>query len=106
MRSVEAVGGTGPLPGGFGQFDRIAATVAVRTATVGWLAGLRTGGRWVTAVAGTSLIITAEKRADGAAVGRVEWDLTAAAPPPARAGTLPGGPLLGLRRDGPSGVSP
>ncbi|MER7780026.1 hypothetical protein ABTZ21_34375 [Streptomyces sp. NPDC096191] len=95
--TVEAVDGTGPRPGKFGQFDRIVATVAVRTVPVGWLAGLRTGGRLVTSIAGTSLIITAEKRADGVAVGRVAWDLTAAAPPPARAGVLPGGPLLGCR---------
>ncbi|MET9158311.1 methyltransferase domain-containing protein [Streptomyces parvulus] len=72
--TVEAVDGTGPLPAKFGHFDRIVATVAVRTVPPSWLTGLRTGGRLVTTIAGTSLIITAEKRADGAAVGRVEWD--------------------------------
>ncbi|WP_309475068.1 methyltransferase domain-containing protein [Streptomyces parvulus] len=72
--TVEAVDGTGPLPEKFGQFDRIVATVAVRTVPAGWLAVLRTGGRLVTTIAGTSLILTADKRADGAAVGRVEWD--------------------------------
>ncbi|XVV33064.1 hypothetical protein ACQPXT_01665 [Streptomyces sp. CA-100214] len=45
------------------------ATVAVRTVPGGRLTGLRTGGRLVTTIAGTSLIITAEKRADGATVG-------------------------------------
>ncbi|APY87769.1 methyltransferase domain-containing protein [Streptomyces alfalfae] len=57
-----------------GRFDRIVATVSVRTVPAGWLSALRTGGRLVTTIAGTSLILTAEKRADGAAVGRVEWD--------------------------------
>ncbi|MGW8746555.1 methyltransferase domain-containing protein [Streptomyces sp. NPDC055794] len=72
--TVEAVDGTGPLPVKAGKFDRIVATVAVRTVPVAWLAALCTGGRLVTTIAGTSLILTAEKRADGAAVGRVEWD--------------------------------
>lgn len=72
--TVEAVDATGPLPVKAGKFDRIVATVSVRTVPPGWLAALCTGGRLVTTIAGTSLILTAEKRADGAAVGRVEWD--------------------------------
>ncbi|WP_217169994.1 methyltransferase domain-containing protein [Streptomyces sp. AC512_CC834] len=72
--TVEAVDATGPLPAKAGTFDRIVATVSVRTVPVGWLTALCTGGRLVTTIAGTSLILTAEKRADGAAVGRVEWD--------------------------------
>ncbi|MEV8124130.1 methyltransferase domain-containing protein [Streptomyces sp. NPDC085944] len=72
--TVEAVDATGPLPAKAGKFDRIVSTVAVRTVPPGWLAALCTGGRLVTTIAGTSLILTAEKREDGAAVGRVEWD--------------------------------
>ncbi|MFE5258221.1 methyltransferase domain-containing protein [Streptomyces coelicoflavus] len=72
--TVETVDATGPLPVKAGKFDRIVSTVAVRTVPTSWLAALCTGGRLVTTIAGTSLILTAEKRADGAAVGRVEWD--------------------------------
>jgi protein-L-isoaspartate O-methyltransferase len=72
--TVETVDATGPLPVRPGQFDRIVATVSVRSVPVSWLQALCTGGRLVTTIAGTSLILTAEKRADGAAVGRVEWD--------------------------------
>ncbi|MFD5297234.1 methyltransferase domain-containing protein [Streptomyces mutabilis] len=71
---VMAVDATGPLPVKEGQFDRIVATVSVRSVPPGWLSALCIGGRLVTTIAGTSLILTAEKRADGAAVGRVEWD--------------------------------
>ncbi|MGI3225026.1 methyltransferase domain-containing protein [Streptomyces sp. GTA36] len=62
---------TGELPG---AYDRIVATVGVRPVPVGWLAALRPGGRLVTTIGGTSLIVTAEKQEDGSAVGRVEWD--------------------------------
>ncbi|MEY9988078.1 protein-L-isoaspartate O-methyltransferase [Streptomyces sp. V4I8] len=72
--TVEVVDATGPLPGRRGKFDRIVATVAVRNVPASWLAALRVGGRLVTTIAGTSLLVTAEKRADGSAVGRVEWD--------------------------------
>ncbi|MGW0015765.1 methyltransferase domain-containing protein [Streptomyces tendae] len=72
--TVEAVDATGPLPAKAGKFDRIVSTVAVRAVPPGWLTALCTGGRLVTTIAGTSLILTAEKREDGAAVGRVEWD--------------------------------
>ncbi|MEU9523282.1 methyltransferase domain-containing protein [Streptomyces sp. NPDC048224] len=72
--TLQSVDATGPLPVKAGQFDRIVATVSVRTVPPGWLTALCTGGRLVTTIAGTSLILTAEKRQDGAAVGRVEWD--------------------------------
>lgn len=62
---------TGELPG---AYDRIVASVGVRPVPVGWLAALRPGGRLVTTIGGTSLIVTAEKQEDGSAVGRVEWD--------------------------------
>ncbi|MFD0447325.1 hypothetical protein ACFQ10_41150 [Streptomyces indonesiensis] len=56
------------------SFDRIVATVSVRTIPAGWLRVLRPGGRLVTTIAGTSLLVTAEKDEDGGATGRVEWD--------------------------------
>ncbi|MDL2075055.1 50S ribosomal protein L11 methyltransferase [Streptomyces sp. GXMU-J15] len=71
---VEAVDATGPLPQWEGRFDRIVATVGVRPIPAAWLKALRTGGRLVTTIAGTSLVLTADKRADGAAVGRLEWE--------------------------------
>lgn len=72
--TVETVDATGPLPARAGKFDRIVATVAVRSVPESWLTALCVGGRLVTTVAGTSLLVTAEKRQDGSAVGRVEWD--------------------------------
>lgn len=72
--TVETVDATGELPYEDGRFDRIVATVAVRTVPADWLRILCTGGRFVTTLAGTSLIVTGEKTADGGAVGRVEWD--------------------------------
>jgi protein-L-isoaspartate O-methyltransferase len=48
--------------------------VAVRPIPPGWLAALRPGGRLVTTITGTSLIITAGKTPDGGASGRTEWD--------------------------------
>jgi protein-L-isoaspartate O-methyltransferase len=72
--TVQAVDATGPLPFTEKSFDRIVATVAVRSVPESWLQALCTGGRLVTTLAGTSLLITAEKRADGSAEGRVEWD--------------------------------
>ncbi|MET9419092.1 protein-L-isoaspartate(D-aspartate) O-methyltransferase, partial [Streptomyces klenkii] len=62
---------TGELPG---VFDRIVATVSVRPIPASWLAALQPGGRLVTTIAGTSLLVTAEKTEDGGATGRVEWD--------------------------------
>ncbi|MEU0228195.1 protein-L-isoaspartate(D-aspartate) O-methyltransferase [Streptomyces sp. NPDC006284] len=63
---------TGPLLPG--KFDRIVSTVSVRPVPASWLTALRTGGRLVTTIAGTGLILTADKSADGGAAGRIEWD--------------------------------
>ncbi|MBP5896403.1 protein-L-isoaspartate O-methyltransferase family protein [Streptomyces scabiei] len=68
---VEVCDITGPLPG---EYDRIVATVSVRRVPVSWLQALRRGGRFVTTLAGTGLILTADKTGDGGAVGRIEWD--------------------------------
>jgi protein-L-isoaspartate O-methyltransferase len=63
---------TGPLPG---SYDRIVSMTSVRPVPASWLAALRPGGRLVTVIARTSLIITADKTSDEwAAVGQVEWD--------------------------------
>ncbi|MET7896983.1 hypothetical protein [Streptomyces mirabilis] len=59
---------TGPLPG---EHDRIVSTVSVRPVPASWLAALRPGGRLVTTIAGTGLILTADKTEDGGAVGRI-----------------------------------
>ena len=48
--------------------------VSVRPIPASWLTALRPGGRLVTVISNTSLIITANKTEDGGAVGRVEWD--------------------------------
>jgi len=70
----------GPLPVEPSSIDRIVATVGVRGIPASWLTALRTGGRLVTTIAGTSLLVTAEKTPDGGAVGRVEWDRAAFMP--------------------------
>ncbi|WP_405911601.1 50S ribosomal protein L11 methyltransferase [Streptomyces sp. NBC_00963] len=62
---------SGELPG---NYDRIVATVGVRPVPTSWLTALKPGGRLVTTVAGTTLIVTADKQDDGTARGRVEWD--------------------------------
>ncbi|MER6160789.1 protein-L-isoaspartate(D-aspartate) O-methyltransferase [Streptomyces sp. NPDC001868] len=62
---------TGDLPG---TYDRIVSTVSVRSVPASWLAALRPGGRLVTTLAGTGLIVTADKTEDGGAVGRIEPD--------------------------------
>lgn len=62
---------TGPLPG---AYDRIVSTVSVRPVPTSWLTALRPGGRLVTALAGTGLIVTADKTEDGGAAGRIERD--------------------------------
>jgi hypothetical protein len=68
---ITAIDATGPLPE---SYDRIIATVAVRPIPTSWLIALRTGGRLVTTIAGTALILTADKTPDGGAEGRIEWD--------------------------------
>lgn len=62
---------TGPLPG---CYDRIIATVAVRPIPASWIAALNPGGRLVTTITGTNLILTADKTPDGGVTGRTEWD--------------------------------
>lgn len=62
---------TGPL---HGRWDRIVATVSVRPIPPSWLAALNTGGRLATTISGMSVILTAEKRSDGTAIGRIERD--------------------------------
>ncbi|WP_069874755.1 methyltransferase domain-containing protein [Streptomyces malaysiensis] len=62
---------TGDIPG---TYDRIIATVSVRPLPASWLTALRTGGRLVTTIANTSLILTAWKTPDGGAVGQFERD--------------------------------
>ncbi|MFC7791455.1 protein-L-isoaspartate O-methyltransferase family protein [Streptomyces cinereoruber] len=65
---------TGVLPVAEGEVDRIVAMVSVRSIPTSWLDALPVGGRLVTTIAGTSLLVTAEKNAEGGASGRVEWD--------------------------------
>ncbi|HEY8978550.1 MAG TPA: methyltransferase domain-containing protein [Streptomyces sp.] len=65
------VDATEELPG---TYDRIVAMVAMPRVPASWLTALRPGGRLVTTLAGTTLIISAEKTPDGGAVGRVERD--------------------------------
>ncbi len=60
---------TANLPG---TFDRIAAMVSLPAIPSSWLAALRPGGRLVFALSGGSVLITADKTADGGAAGKVE----------------------------------
>ncbi|MET8815297.1 protein-L-isoaspartate(D-aspartate) O-methyltransferase [Streptomyces sp. NPDC004549] len=64
----------GELPG---TFDRIVSMVSVPRIPATWLHALAPGGRLVTTIAGTGLIVTADKTPDGGATGRVEWDRAA-----------------------------
>nr|WP_307832244.1 protein-L-isoaspartate(D-aspartate) O-methyltransferase [Streptomyces clavuligerus] len=59
---------TGFLPA---EFDRIISTVAVRPVPASWLTALRPGGRLVTTIADTGLIVVADRTPDGGARGRV-----------------------------------
>lgn len=63
---------TGDLPG---EHDRLVSMVSVRPFPASWLTALRTGGRLVAVIAGTSLIVVAEKMADGSARGRLSRDI-------------------------------
>lgn len=51
---------TAPLPG---QYDRIVSMMSVPAVPPGWLAALRPGGRLVTTIQGTWMILTATKLA-------------------------------------------
>lgn len=68
----EAVDATGPLPAD--GFDRLVAMVSARGIPASWLAAVRPGGRLVTTIARTSLMVVAEKRSDGTATGRIATD--------------------------------
>ncbi|MFJ1975495.1 methyltransferase domain-containing protein [Streptomyces sp. NPDC087903] len=57
-----------------GDFDRIVSMVSMPRIPAQWLQALVPGGRLVTTIAGTGLIVTADKTDDGGATGRVEWD--------------------------------
>ncbi|MEW2418126.1 methyltransferase domain-containing protein [Streptomyces sp. NPDC046866] len=59
---------TGELPGVHG---RIVSTVSVSAIPASWLTALALGGRMVTALSGTGLLIVADKTADGGATGKV-----------------------------------
>ncbi|MFJ5882708.1 methyltransferase domain-containing protein [Kitasatospora cineracea] len=67
----KAVDATGPLPG---EYDRIVSTVGVRPVPVSWLGALRPGGRLVTTIRDTALILTAWRTPDGGAKGIIERD--------------------------------
>jgi protein-L-isoaspartate O-methyltransferase len=68
---VTADAGADELPG---TFDRIVSMVSMPRIPTSWLSALAPAGRLVTTLAGTGLIITADKTGDGGAKGRVEWD--------------------------------
>ncbi|MFG1826722.1 protein-L-isoaspartate(D-aspartate) O-methyltransferase [Microbispora bryophytorum] len=68
---VAPIDATGHIPW---TFDRIVAMVSVRPIPPSWLLALNLGGRLVTTISGTSLIVSAVKTADGGAVGQVERD--------------------------------
>ncbi|WP_121828817.1 protein-L-isoaspartate(D-aspartate) O-methyltransferase [Streptomyces sp. S1] len=68
----------GPLPG---EYDRIVSTVSVPTIPPAWLKALRPGGRLVTTITGTSLILYADKTPDGGARGRTSYEPASFMPP-------------------------
>lgn len=55
-----------------GTYDRILATVSVRPLPKSWVEALAPGGRVVTTIAATSLLIVADKDPDGVVHGRVQ----------------------------------
>lgn len=71
--TLDVCDATGNLPND-ASYDRIVATVSVSPIPPDWLTALRPGGRLVTVLAGTSLILTANKTDDGGAVGEVARD--------------------------------
>ena len=95
LRPLAAVAdATGPLPG---HYDRIVSMTSVAPIPPSWLAALRPGGRIVTTLTGTGLIITANKTPDGGAAGQTEFDRagfmharTAPDYPPGLLRTIPG----------------
>ncbi|MEU1630044.1 methyltransferase domain-containing protein [Streptomyces sp. NPDC020096] len=69
---MEAIDATGELPDA--AYDRIVATVSVRPVPETWLRALQPGGRLVTTIAHTALMITADMGDDGVARGSVQPD--------------------------------
>ncbi|WP_327636475.1 methyltransferase domain-containing protein [Kribbella sp. NBC_00482] len=69
---LEVADATGSLPDA--GYDRMIATVSVRPVPPAWLDALRPGGKIVTTITGTSLLISAEKHPDGVVRGRVQPD--------------------------------
>jgi protein-L-isoaspartate O-methyltransferase len=69
---IEVADATGPLPAA--DYDRILATVSVRPVPGSWLDALRPGGRIVTTIAQTSLLLAADMGTDGVARGAVQAD--------------------------------
>ncbi|TKK76058.1 methyltransferase domain-containing protein [Kribbella jiaozuonensis] len=69
---LEVADATGSLPDT--DYDRIIATVSVRPIPPTWLEALRPGGKIVTTITGTSLLIDAEKHTDGITRGHVQPD--------------------------------
>ncbi len=61
---------TGPLPG---TYDRIVSMTSVAPVPASWLTALKPGGRLVTTLAGTGLIVTANRTRDGGAKGQTEF---------------------------------
>ena len=61
---------TAPLDG---QWDRVVSMTSVAPIPASWLAALNPGGRIVTTITGTGLLITADRTPDGGATGRAEW---------------------------------
>jgi protein-L-isoaspartate O-methyltransferase len=72
MPQFVALDATGELPDA--AYDRIVATVSVRPVPAPWLRALQPGGRVVTTVAHTALMITADMWPDGTARGSVVPD--------------------------------
>jgi protein-L-isoaspartate O-methyltransferase len=67
---VTVADATGPLPG---TYDRIVSMTSVAPVPASWLAALRPGGRLVTTLAGTCLLVTANRTRDGGAKGQTEF---------------------------------
>lgn len=61
----------GALPG---EWGRIVSTVGLPGIPASWLTALRPGGRMVTNLAGTGMVIAADKHPDGGARGVVTWE--------------------------------
>jgi hypothetical protein len=69
---IETVDAIGPLPAT--GYDRLVSMVSTRDVPASWLAALCPGGRLVTTIAFTSLMVVAEIRPDGTGEGRVVSD--------------------------------